>query len=87
MLDLKQEIDPYNVTLNKMRVAERKQWSNHVLKQLEEEFDLNRDHFIFLAGNRYREFLLDKIESYEIPLKGLGIGKQLQFLKKALKHD
>jgi hypothetical protein len=50
---------------------------------LGERFDLERDHFIFLAGQRYREFLLPRMRSVELPLEGMGFGKQLQYLTEA----
>jgi hypothetical protein len=80
LLDLEQEIEPYDLTLNNLKKEEINSWANKVLDNLKEE-DLNNDEFIFLAGEKYRRFLIPKIENYKIPLKGLGIGKQLKFLK------
>lgn len=87
LLDLEEEIGPYNKTLNKMPEKERKEWADKVLRNLKKEFDLEKDMFVFLAGEKYREFLVPEIENYEIPLKGLGIGKQLKFLKDKLEKD
>jgi len=56
-----------------------------VIEKLKKVADLDHDQFVFLAGERYRRFLIPKIKRYEIPLKGLGIGKQLKFLKERLK--
>jgi hypothetical protein len=84
LLDIKKEIDPYDVTLNNMPAKDRKSWAQGVLKQLNSRFDLKRCHFIILAGSRYRQFLLPNLYSYEIPLEGLSIGKQLQYLKRQL---
>lgn len=78
-------IAPYDVTLNGMGVGERRAWAADVLQALRERFDLERDHFVFLAGQRYREFLLPHIRSVELPLDGLGIGKQLQYLTEAIR--
>ncbi len=82
LVDLDEEIEPYDMTLNKMRAGERKAWAGKVIEQLKRDFDLQHDHFIILAGERYRQYLLPHLASYEIPLKGLPIGKQLQFLKR-----
>jgi hypothetical protein len=82
LVGLDEEIEPYDVTLNRMRAGERKAWASRVLDQLKRNFDLQRDHFIILAGERYRQYLLPHLASYEIPLKGLPIGKQLQYLKR-----
>lgn len=85
LIDLNEEIEPYNKTLNKMTKIERKHWSEKVLNQLNKKVDLKEDEIIFLAGNNYREYLIPFIKNYKIPLKGLGIGKQLKYLKEKLK--
>lgn len=82
LVQLDDEIDPYDVTLKDMSVQERKRWASKVLQELRRYCDLERDHFIILAGNRYREYLLPHLKSYDIPLAGLPIGRQLQYLKR-----
>jgi len=66
-----------------VRSREVKEWSKKVLRELKEISNLEKDEFIFLAGERYRKFLIPSIKNYKIPLEGLGIGKQLKFLKEA----
>ncbi len=51
---------------------------------MKEFCELNRDHFIILAGQKYRQYLLSHLKSYDIPMEGLRIGKQLQYLKRQL---
>ena len=87
LLALEDEIEPYDETLNKMPSAARKAWANRVIAQLGERFDLEQDHFIILAGERYRQYLIPYLAAYEIPLQGLPIGKQLQFLKERLGNE
>ena len=87
LLTLDEEIEPYDVTLNKMRANERKAWANRVVEQLEGHADLQHDHFILLAGERYRQYLLPHLTSYEVPLEGLRIGGQLQYLKKQVRGE
>ena len=70
-----------------MPAVRRKAWSLKIIGQLAIDFDLQKDHFIILAGTRYREFLLPYIASFEIPLHGLPIGKQIQFLKQEVEDD
>ncbi len=82
LLDPDQEISPYNQTLNKMKDEEVREWSIGVLDSLECLADLKNDRFIFLASQKYRKYLIPKIIHYETPLEGLGIGKQLHYLKK-----
>jgi len=84
LLDLDFEIDPYNITLKNMDCKQRKEWADKILKKLNNRYDLKKDKFIFLTGILYREFLIDKISNYEIPLEGLSIGKQLQKLNQLL---
>ena len=81
LLTLDEEIEPYNQTLNNMKSDERKEWSKMILTQLKQHTNLKQDSFVFLAGEKYRKYLLPQISNYKIPMKGLGIGKQLQFLK------
>ena len=87
LLDLEEEIEPYNITLNKMSKKEIEKWSKNVIEKLKEVANLEEDKIIFLAGHNYREFLIPEMKDYEIPLKGLGIGKQLKFLKNELEKE
>jgi hypothetical protein len=82
LIDLDTEISPYDVTLNNMPADAVKSWSSNVLSQLKNRFNLKRDHFIFLAGNKYRKYLIPHIDSYNIPLQGMRIGEQLRYLKR-----
>jgi hypothetical protein len=82
LLPLEQEIEPYDQTLNNMRSAQIKQWAERVLEQLNGICSIDETEFIFLAGDKYRKYLLPHIKSTQIPLEGLGIGKQIQKLKR-----
>jgi len=81
LIDLDKEIDPYNKTLNAMHSIEKKEWANNILCDLRKFVDLDKDEFIFLAGENYRKYIIPYLKDYKIPLKGLSIGKQLQYLK------
>jgi len=87
LVELDEVIEPYDVTLNNMSAGERRDWAAKVLSQLQEHCDLEKDHFVILAGQKYRQYLLSQLKSYEIPLAGLPIGKQLQFLKKETSRE
>jgi len=80
LLDLETEIEPYNLTLNNMPANEIKVWAGKVLKQLSEHANVQQDHFIFLAGMKYRKYLTPHISSFEVPMEGMPIGKQLHYL-------
>ncbi len=81
LVQMDEEIKPYDVTLNKMSAGERRAWAAKVIEQLKEHCDLESNHFVILAGQKYRQYLLPYLKNYEVPLAGLPIGKQLQFLK------
>ena len=81
LLELNQEIEPYEMTLNTMSKSERMKWAEKVLRQLAGCTDLQESRFIFLTGERYREYLVQQLQNVSTPLKGLSIGKQLSWLK------
>lgn len=82
LLKLIDEIEPYDKTLNKMRSKEIEEWAKEVINQLKSVADLKNDKFTFLAGDKYRKHLLTELNQVEIPMKGLKIGEQLQWLTK-----
>ena len=81
LLNPERVIEPYDLALNEMHAQELKRWSDNVLADLKKEIDIGKDRVIFLAGNRYRKYLVPSIKNYEILLQGLAIGKQLKYLK------
>lgn len=85
LVELDRKLEPYNLTLNNMKDIEIKVWATNILSMLEKVADSQADNFVFLAGAKYRKHLIPNLKHYEVPLYGLGIGKQLQFLKNKLK--
>lgn len=84
LLPLSETIPPYEETLNTKTAAEVEFWAEMVREQLFRVGDFEKDTFVFLAGDAYRKYLMPHLRHVEVPLKGRGIGKQLQFLKHAL---
>jgi len=80
-----QNIDPYELTLNKMTKPQRLTWAELVRSQLNEILPLKAKVTI-LAGVIYREGIVPHLRSndfeVDIPMEGLGIGCQLQWLNK-----
>lgn len=81
------KIAPYEKTLNTMPIRERREWAMKVCSQMDEVLpDLSRA--VFLAGRRYREFLIGYFEERKvevvIPMAGLRIGEQRSWLSKHL---
>ncbi|MBR6091375.1 MAG: hypothetical protein IKQ09_00980 [Bacteroidales bacterium] len=88
LLDPNKTIAPYDMTLNKMNSAERKQWANKVLKQMVAAgLDLENDEFTILAGKKYYDDLAEKgnIVKYQIPLANKIFGERLHYLNEVLK--
>lgn len=79
-------IGPYNETLSGARVARKREWSEKVAEQLDEEGLLSGDVMLVLhAGKDYYGELLPLIGdtgvSVEIPTEGLGIGEKQAWYK------
>lgn len=79
-------IAPYNRTLNRMPAAERRAWAEKVKAQMPETLP-EADEVVLLAGLRYREHLMAaltaRFRKVRIPMLGLSIGRQLQWLSHA----
>ncbi len=77
-------LDPYEKTLNTMSASDRRRWAEMVLSQMSEKMPKAKS-VVFLAGQRYREFLVDRLRnqgvSVEVPMVGLRIGEQLAWLR------
>jgi hypothetical protein len=78
-------IAPYERTLNTMGIADRRAWSDRVAQQLDAAVP-NMKRVVFLAGERYRQFLTQYLTKRGIevfvPMEGLRIGQQLSWLSK-----
>ena len=83
LVDPEEEIEPYDVTLNRMVVKDRRRWAETTLESL---LEIDTDSFVFLASNKYREFLEGPLQhaGYRVyvPMRGLRIGEQLSWLKR-----
>ncbi|KHJ37519.1 hypothetical protein PBAC_22370 [Pedobacter glucosidilyticus] len=98
LLDLDQEIEPYDVTLSYVSPEKRKKkpelivltkdeakkWGQEVLKQLENVADLKNDTFIILAGQSYLEPIRNGLTKIEEPLERIIQGKRPGKLKELL---
>lgn len=83
VVDIDEEISPYNETLNDMSADEKREWVDNVLKKLDEKGIDRNEKTIFLAGHSYLDYLIEYFSDYEIPYQdeGLsGIGYILQWL-------
>ena len=83
LLEPTRVIQPYDKTLIKMSVNERRKWATRVAKGLS-QICQKGDRITILAGKLYRVDLIPYLKAMdckvEIPMFGLSIGKQLQWL-------
>jgi hypothetical protein len=87
LVPLNKTISPYNLTLKEMPANEREKWAEVVLKQLQEKgYNLQKDKFVILAGNAYRQYLEPHMKNVEVPFEGLRIGQQKKALLQKLKE-
>lgn len=87
LVELDDVLNPYNFTLNDMKSKDIQVWADNVLEQITSKcYDLDNTQFIFLAGDKYRKFLVPKMPHHSVPMKGLGIGYQLQWLQTRIKE-
>ncbi|MGX5718047.1 DUF6884 domain-containing protein [Arthrobacter sp. MAHUQ-56] len=79
LLDPAQPVEPYDERLASGPQAEV--WAERVRAQLAAELaDTRRAVLVTLAGARYQTVLRPCQWPFQIPMKGLGIGQQLQWL-------
>ncbi len=83
-------VAPYERTLKTMRAPERQLWAERVKTKMETSLPAV-ERIVVLAGVRYREHLMDylrqRARTVEVPMKGLGIGRQLHFLADPQHHE
>lgn len=84
VLELNEQIDPYELTLNTMNKTQRKAWADKVVMQCKEKGISFDEETVFLCGKRYREFLMNEFKNSTAPLGHMGIGEQLAFYKKEI---
>lgn len=79
-------VEPYDETLNKMNITERKNWAEQVLRDI---IKIKPNEIDFYAGKKYREHLIKPLKdigvSVNVPLEGKGIGEQLSFYNASTK--
>lgn len=75
------QVEAYDLTLNTASREYRQAWVRRVAGQLQPMADSN---LVVLAGEKYCQGWTQDFKHVERPLKGLGIGKQLAWLTRAL---
>jgi hypothetical protein len=79
-------VAPYEKTIGSMNDRQRAAWAAPISRQLEHILQPG-DEVIFLAGRAYRDYIGGNFErlgvTTTIPMAGMAIGQQLQFLKES----
>ena len=90
LVEPNEQIEPYEKTLKKMRVNERHAWARGVIEALD-PCQIDVKSVVFLAGEKYREFLrlalCNSGIEVKVPMEGLGFGEQLAWLKACLEEE
>lgn len=79
VLDPEHKIAPYNLTLNDMTREDRARWATRIGGMLQAMLPPDVP-LVVLAGKRYRACLADLPNPISVPMLGMGIGYQLQWL-------
>ena len=70
LVNLEQELKPYEQTLSTMSVYEIKHWSEKVKSQMKEKINFETSEAVFLAGEKYRRHLIRLFKKNQVPLGG-----------------
>lgn len=73
VVDLDEEISPYDVTLKDMNADEKREWVDNVLKKMDEKGIDRNEKTIFLAGHAYLDYLVEHFSDYSIPYQDAGL--------------
>lgn len=79
LLELEQEIAPYNESIYGMSEQKKEQWANNVIKSLSNISNIKEDKYIFLTDDDYNKELLPFLTIVKLPLKGLNQDEHLNW--------
>ena len=81
------ELEPYEKDIGRMPACDRRAWARRVRAQMDAELP-PAGEVVILAGRRYREYLIgylaQRFGKVSIPMEGLRIGEQQQWLNRAI---
>jgi hypothetical protein len=87
LVNLNQKLKPYDLTLKEFNKEEKEKWGEKVYQEMKSRgLNLEKDTFIFLAGNEYIKPLLKYIpeKNIETPMDGRRFGERLKWLNSQL---
>ena len=86
ILELEQEIAPYDKSIYDMSITEKDEWAKMVISKLKTKVDIDNSNFIFLTDDFYSEYLCKYLSHFELPLDGLNQNEHLSWFLKMLKE-
>lgn len=84
LLEEDTSIETYNLNLKELSSKERLEWAQNVMVQLQNNSDLELDHFMILAGKTYYENLLPSLPMNSIPLEHVLQGDRTNALQELI---
>ncbi len=84
LLSPNKRIKSYDQSLQEMTAQERRQWAKKVARQIKAQFLPPGWEIHFLCGEDYQRDLMTELGDgfvYHIPMRGLSLGKQVQWLQ------
>ncbi len=79
-------MDPYDLSIKTLTHHQREEWAQKLITQFREQESPSRITVYLHGGSVYRKHIEPQLQqyeyNYEVPLKGLGIGEQLNWYQK-----
>ncbi len=87
LVDVDEVIEPYDETLKDKNAEERQKWASKVTASLAEVSDLEKDHYVILAGKIYYDKLLPNLKNTSLPLEGVSLFNRPAALRKLINKE
>jgi hypothetical protein len=84
LLNLDDEVSPYDVNLREMHAPERRALAERILESLGNVSDMENYEYVILAGERAIEYITPHLKHHTVPMRGLRIGERLHWLDERL---
>ena len=82
LIEATKVIEPYDMTLKRMKRADRERWGRYVANQITNTIPKG-ETLVFLAGKPYYENITKHIRHrYQIPFEGVRLGYRYQLINK-----
>ncbi|WP_070120569.1 DUF6884 domain-containing protein [Bacillus marinisedimentorum] len=83
-------MQPYDVSIRSLSSGQKLEWADRIVKQLSRHEPAGECSVFLHGGKVYRDYLEPALQkagfSFEVPLQGLGIGRQLSWYSDRLER-